>query len=473
MTIAPVIAVTGASGSLGRVLISRLLDDPGVETIIALDRKPLPFAAERVEFRDCDVRDPEIEHHFRGCAAVVHLAFIVERGARDLTRVDQVNVGGTRNVAYAAARAGVRQIVQASSVAAYGFHPENHNTLLAEYAPIRGNDDFYYARTKAECERLLDEFERDHPDIAVARLRPSVFLGPRGARGLAQFRGWWFPYPGGNDLPVQLTHEDDVAEAFYLALKSRAHGAFNIATDEPVPVSQWPRQMGKLGMPLPINTTLRLADLAYRANLLDVDPVWLRAGAQHPLVVSSRKARRQLRWRPRYNTTGQVLRAFSGKPTTLALPSLRVMLGGGALLTRLGGSIPLRGPGSEEMHGMSGVINLVCTGKRPSEWHLELGDRAVAIRAGLGAQPRATVTVADTDFTAMLAGEPSLANALLTGKVRVQGDAAFSMIVGALVAAFGRARHSKLPGARTATDLLLRADGYLTRGPRRDQGVTP
>src|SRR5690606_39335885 len=50
--------------------------------------------------------------------------------------------------------------------------------------------------TKAEVEHWLDGFEAEQPALAVARLRPSIFLGPQGRRSISAFQRWWFPYLG-------------------------------------------------------------------------------------------------------------------------------------------------------------------------------------------------------------------------------------------------------------------------------------
>ena len=50
-----------------------------------------------------------------------------------------------------AIEAGVKRLVYASSVAAYGFHPENPQPLT-EDVPARGSESFYYSAQKAELE---------------------------------------------------------------------------------------------------------------------------------------------------------------------------------------------------------------------------------------------------------------------------------------------------------------------------------
>jgi nucleoside-diphosphate-sugar epimerase len=460
----PVIAVTGASGSLGRVLVERLAREPSVEKIVALDRRAPGWVHPKVEFVSCDVRDGDIGDYMADCGALVHLAFIVERGSRDQALVQEVNVGGTRNVIEAAAAAGVQHVVHASSIAAYGFHPENLAGPLTEDAPIRGNDDFYYARTKAECEHWLDEFERAHPTVKVARLRPSVFLGPRGRRSIDTFRKRVFPVPvGRTPQPVHVTHEDDVAEAFFCALKREATGAFNIATDEPLAVRDWARAMGKLPLPIPTASAF-VADLAYRYGWSDVDPVWLRAGSEYPIVVSAQKARRELRWRPRYDTTGQVLRAFADAPTAAASLGTKLLFGSAAAVTRFRGSLPVDKRGRDEMLGMNGIANIVFTGEHPSEWRVEFADGSLGIRRGIHPDAKATITMKESDFSDMLAGKLSFSTATMTGKVRCKGDSGYNFLIGGIVGGFRSARKGR-PAARLFTSLILRGNGVAAAQP--------
>ena len=94
--------------------------------------------------------DPEAVNALAAEADVlVHLAFII-LGGRDETR--RINLTGSRNV-FRAAR-NVRRLVYTSSVAAYGFHPDNPQPLTEDVRP-RGSERFYYSAQKAELEATL------------------------------------------------------------------------------------------------------------------------------------------------------------------------------------------------------------------------------------------------------------------------------------------------------------------------------
>jgi nucleoside-diphosphate-sugar epimerase/putative sterol carrier protein len=454
------VAVTGAAGSLGNVLLARLRASPAVGRIVAIDRRVPGSAPAGVDVRTADVRDPAIGEHFAGCGAVVHLAFIVERGSRDPDLVESVNVGGSRNVFEAAAGRGVARVVYASSIAAYGAHPENLAGPLGEDAPIRGNAEFYYSRTKAEVERWLDGFEERHPGIAVARMRPSIFLGPRGNRGVDRFRGRIFPYLRGRSNPVHVTHEEDVADAFVLALERGARGAFNVAADSPVPVREWPREMGKLGLPVP-DAAIALFEASYRAGRGDLDPAWFRFGSEYPILVSSDRIRRELAWTPRWETTGDVLRALAGTPTVAASRQVKLLLGTMAAVTRWRGDLPVGGGDRERLRGIEGSLNLLLTGERRSAWHFWFRGGRTGAGGGLDPDGRATVVMDESDFLRLLAGDLDYTVATMTGVVRLRGDGGFGLIAGAVFSQLRLATRDdpQAPWPRRAFSWAYRAAG--------------
>ena len=119
--------VTGGAGFIGHHLAGALLD-MGHEVVIIDDFST--GSQERVEERaagarvvEGDIRDPgALARATDGVELVFHLAAVasVTRSIADPLHVEDVNVGGTLCVMRAAADAGVRRVVFASSCAVYG-----------------------------------------------------------------------------------------------------------------------------------------------------------------------------------------------------------------------------------------------------------------------------------------------------------------------------------------------------------------
>jgi UDP-glucose 4-epimerase len=229
------VLVTGASGLVGRRLVAALAADPGpVERIVALDvRQPAAGAlpAGVVAVRG-DVRDPALAKRLEEHEAdtVVHLAAVVSPGPGSTEELEySIDVLGTENVLRACLSAGVRQLVYASSGAAYGYHADNPS-LLREEDPLRGNDAFAYARHKRLAEEVLARARRTHPELFEAR----VVVGVRGA-----------------EAPFVLIWDEDVARILRLGILERRTGVYNLAGDGAISLREVARRLGKPYLPLP------------------------------------------------------------------------------------------------------------------------------------------------------------------------------------------------------------------------------
>lgn len=456
-----VVAVTGAAGNLGRLVVDRLLAAESVDRVVAIDRRAGNRTDARLAWVAADVRDPDLARHLAGVDAVLHLAFIVERGSRDERTTEAVNVGGTRNVADAVVAAGVRQLVFASSVGAYGVRRENEGIALTEEAPLHGDEGFYYTRHKAITDRMLAELAAEHPEIAVARLRPTLFLGPRtDPARVASLRAPAVLHPSGPPVPVQVTHESDVVEAFLLALEREARGAYNVAANDPLPMCRWGAALGRPSIAIP-RAAIAAYGLAYRRGLVDVDPAWVTEFSDLPLVASSEKIRRELGWTPRFDSTAAVLRAIARRPTAAASRATRVLFGLGVATTRTLGRIPVSRRERAELRGVRGTLNLVLTGDHPSEWRIRLDDGEVQMLAGLDPLADGTVTLKESVLFDMLSGKLPFMRAQMTGKIRYRGDGNLAIILGAIVEQFKQARKAKgwrgLPRRRFAQFVLRQA----------------
>src|SRR3954447_15473690 len=250
------VAVTGPTGEIGRAFLRAL--DPYAR-ILGMARRPFALPSlglVHTESRQGDVIDAEAVDALAAEADVlVHLAFII-LGGREETR--SVNLTGSRNVC-AAAAAHVKRLVYTSSVAAYGFHPDNPQPLT-EDVPVRGTERFYYSAQKAELEAALDD-ETAGADLGVYVLRPCIVAGPDalmlirqlpqvGAPGLVRrVIPPLLPDPG---VPLQLVHHDDVASALVAAARGTGRpGTYNLAGAGTITLGDLAHALGWHAIPVP------------------------------------------------------------------------------------------------------------------------------------------------------------------------------------------------------------------------------
>src|SRR5215212_2251756 len=226
------VAVTGPTGTFGYGLVPLLQSAERVERIVGIARRPFDpreHGWTKMEYRQGDVREPDaLTDAFKGAQVVVHLAFMITGNASRET-IRAINVEGTLNAFRAAAAAGAKRFVYASSVAAYGFHSDNPVGMTEDW-PVRPAAHLFYAQEKAELEQLLGEENEKHDEIDLYLLRPPIVLGPHavGAKDImpgpaaAVGKGLLralssvpIPIPAlAPDVPVQFIHEDDVGQAF-------------------------------------------------------------------------------------------------------------------------------------------------------------------------------------------------------------------------------------------------------------------
>src|SRR5205823_2975365 len=104
--------------------------------------------------------------------------------------------------------------------------------------------------------------------------------------------------------------DEDVADAFLLALKSGARGAFNLAADDPLPAPELARE-GGMRLLLPRGPVRAVERAVTALHILPpADPGWFASGS-FPLVYSSEKAKRELGWKPRCPTAREVMRRYA------------------------------------------------------------------------------------------------------------------------------------------------------------------
>jgi UDP-glucose 4-epimerase len=315
------VVVVGASGNVGTSVLRSLAAEPAVESVLGLARRVPKQSFAKTEWRQADIARSPLRPLFQGADAVVHLAWLIQPG-RDKEQLHAVNVEGSARVFRAAAAARVPALVYASSIGAYAPGPKDRS--VDESWPTTGIQSSFYARHKAEVERLLDRFESEHADTRVVRLRPGLIFKREAASGIRRlFAGPLLPgflvqprlipvVPAHERLVFQAVHSYDVGEAYRLAIvNDDAHGAFNIAADPVLDPDELARALGARTVRVPAAVLRRGAALTYRLRLQPSEPGWVDMGLAVP-VMDTTRARTELGWRPERSSTDALLDLLEG-----------------------------------------------------------------------------------------------------------------------------------------------------------------
>ncbi|HWB72805.1 MAG TPA: NAD-dependent epimerase/dehydratase family protein [Egibacteraceae bacterium] len=315
------VAVTGATGSVGRALLERLEADRTVDRIVGVDLNEPDMPVAKLDFRPGDVRDPLLAHALAGAGTVVHLAFTWAAFHGEDTMF-AVNVHGTRNLLQAAHRAGVNKLVLLSTGVVYGAHPDNV-VPLDESSPLRANPDFGYAHQRLLAEELVAEWTRAHPDATVTVLRPAMTLGPGiddvVSRHLEAPR---LPLVGACEPPMQFVHVEDLADALHLAVARDLPGAFNVAADGWLSVPELCALLGKKPLRAPETVAFAAARRLWRRGLLAVPAGALRY-VMYPWVLSTERLHAQ-GWAPAWSNREALHEFVATHHEHLSLGRLRV-----------------------------------------------------------------------------------------------------------------------------------------------------
>ncbi len=301
------VAITGSGGYLAQQLITRLGSDPEVEFILGLDIKPreprLPCPALFLRY---DITAPwgELRDYFhsRDINTALHLAWQFNP-IHDAKRHRQVDVEGSSNFFRAAGAARLKRVVYTSSTTAYtnASNPENP---LTEETPVTGTPRYLYSKHKGEVDRMAQEFMRQHPEIGVVILRPSIVVGPHTQNIVSKMTEWpWRSFPWmfqvrGADPPMQYLSEDDIGEILYRALRSDVRGVFNCAGDGVVRFRELARAMGKRPLPIPASLLYAQTGLLWALHLAPF-PAGILDMIRYPWVADTTRLKTTFGYTPR------------------------------------------------------------------------------------------------------------------------------------------------------------------------------
>ena len=323
------VVIVGATGNVGVALARRLAPEAGLDLVGVARRVPRVDAVPITDWRARDIARDNLEGVFRGADAVVHLAWEIQP-SHDRSQLRRTNVSGSERVFDAVARARVPALVYASSVGAYSRGPKNRR--VDETWPVDGVQTSFYSRHKAEVERLLDTFEREHPDTRVVRLRPGLIFSREAASEIRRlFIGPLFPAPLARPslvpfvprlpgLAFQCVHSADAADAYARAVHGDAHGAFNVAADPVLDSEDLAHLLEARTVRVPAGAVRGLVSVTWHARLQPMPPGWVDLALAVPLMDCTR-VERELGWSATKTAGATVLELFDGLRRGTGVPT--------------------------------------------------------------------------------------------------------------------------------------------------------
>lgn len=314
------VVIFGATGAVGTSVVDALGDDDTITEIVGVARRLPQWRPPKTHWARADMVTDDLNEVVRGADVVVHLAwnFHPTRSPRLTWRN---NVLGSLRIFEAVARQQVPALVYASSIGAYSPGPRTGS--VDESWPTHALPIAAYGREKSYLERVLDTFERDHPEVRVVRLRPGfifkrssaeeqrrIFMGPFLPNALVRPR----LIPVVPDLPgfrLQALHARDAGEAYRLAVTRDVRGAFNIAADPVIDAQALAGLLGARVVSMPAWLPRAALSAAWRLHLVPATPGLFELALSLPVMDVSR-ARDELGWTPTVTSLDAIAEVLEG-----------------------------------------------------------------------------------------------------------------------------------------------------------------
>lgn len=226
------VAITGASGFVGRRLLQALLAK-GHEPI-AICRAAGGLPADIKVHIIADLAQSELRPILEGADAVVHCAAKLHQPERQASdAADRINGELPLKIAEAARKVGVKRFVQLSSAAAISSSSRPGEIITDDSDPRPTSS---YGRAKLAAD--LGLARQSSAAMPIIALRPPAIFGPGAA---AHFRLLMRSAKLGIPLPIgalsnrrSFAFVDNVAEAIITACENKVEGAYIVTDSAPV-----------------------------------------------------------------------------------------------------------------------------------------------------------------------------------------------------------------------------------------------
>ena len=207
------IALTGATGFVGRAVVSALKARHGDVSVLVRDRARANLAPELRQVQGDLADQAALDELTRGADVVIHIAGVI--GALSREHYFAANEEGSQAVAEAAVGNGVKRFVHISSLAA------------------REPELSIYGASKRAGEIAVEKF---NPRMSVVLLRPPAVYGP-GDRGtfplLRALTQSFAVIPGTSTSRFSLVYVDDLARMIVEAAEATRTGVVELSDGQP------------------------------------------------------------------------------------------------------------------------------------------------------------------------------------------------------------------------------------------------
>jgi UDP-glucose 4-epimerase len=306
------ILVTGGAGFFGKILKNEILESG--DRCLSLDILPDDDRHPNLATHQADLRDPAALDRVFGSEridGVIHCAAVLAHGSVDPRDLWTSNVDGTRGLAEAMRRHGVRDLVFTSTNCLWGEsvgHP-----IREDETP---NPVELYGRSKLAAEKAIREF----PDLKSVIIRcPTIIdFGRLGLLSILfefihEGRRVWTV--GGGRNRYQFIYARDLANACILALKAPESDVFNVGSDDVKSlrevyeyVIRMSGSRSKVGA-LPLAPAIAAMKIAHGLRISPLGPYHYKMIAEDFLFDTSH-IKQRLGWRPTMTNEEMLWRAY-------------------------------------------------------------------------------------------------------------------------------------------------------------------
>ncbi len=304
------IFVTGATGFLGKAVVTELLEQGYQVKIFVRPTSDVTFFEQMpgVEIAVGDVLDPaSIAQAIQGCCVVVHAAALF-RFWGEAETFEDTNVIGTENVLRAALEGGLSRVILISSIAVIGTPPPD--TPITESTPPNPLDP--YQKSKLAAERVAQRYQREF-GLEIVILRLGALYGPWGHYAFNRLffeeflRGWRIQVEKGQRITFPCYVKDAAqgverairlgrsGEIYNICGTSISHKGLNILISQQAGKSTWRINMPKWLM---ITTANLLELIAVLTKKEPFYPLNLKIYVFQDWIVDSNKAQKELDFHP-------------------------------------------------------------------------------------------------------------------------------------------------------------------------------